>query len=68
MKIQAHPGLPAMPLMFSIAAESKPEKAPESWLNLRGLKIWLNISQPTEAVELNKAILKINEGWSPPEQ
>jgi hypothetical protein len=30
MKIQAHPGFPPMPSMFSIAAASKPEKAPES--------------------------------------
>jgi hypothetical protein len=31
MKIQAHPGLPPTPSMFSIAAESNPEKAPDSW-------------------------------------
>ena len=30
MKIQAHPGLPPMPFMFSIAAESNPEKVPDS--------------------------------------
>ena len=36
MKIQAHPGLPPMPCMFTIAAESNPEKAPDSWVNLRG--------------------------------
>ena len=30
MKIQAHPGLPPMPSIFSIAAASNPEKAPES--------------------------------------
>jgi len=28
MKIQAHPGLPPMPSIFSIAAASNPEKAP----------------------------------------
>ena len=39
MKIQAHPGLPPMPFMFSIAAESNPEKAPDSWVNLRGKNI-----------------------------
>ena len=31
MKIQAHPAFPPMPFMFSIAAASNPEKAPESW-------------------------------------
>ena len=31
MKIQAHPGFPPMPSMFSIAAASNPEKAPESY-------------------------------------
>ena len=30
IKIQAHPDLPPMPSMFSIAAESNPEKAPAS--------------------------------------
>ena len=30
IKIQAHPGLPPMSFMFSIAAESNPEKAPDS--------------------------------------
>jgi hypothetical protein len=30
MNIQAHPGLPPMPSMFTIAAESNPEKAPDS--------------------------------------
>ena len=29
MKIQAQPGLPLIPSMFSMAAASKPEKAPE---------------------------------------
>ena len=35
IKIQAHPGLPPTPFIFSIAAESNPEKAPDSWVNLR---------------------------------
>ena len=35
MNIQAHPGLTPMPFMFSIAPESNPEKAPDSWVNLR---------------------------------
>jgi hypothetical protein len=39
MKIQAHPGLPPMPFMFSIAAESSPEKAPDSWVNFNEKKI-----------------------------
>ena len=39
MKIQAHPGLPPMPFMFSIAAESKPEKALDNWVRLRGKKL-----------------------------
>jgi len=30
MKIQDHPAFPPMPSMFSIAAASNPEKAPES--------------------------------------
>ena len=30
MKIQAHPGLPPTPSIFSIAAENNPEKVPES--------------------------------------
>jgi hypothetical protein len=38
IKIQAHPGLPPTPFMFSIAAESNPEKAPDSWVNLRRKK------------------------------
>ena len=36
MKIHAHPGLFPTSFMFSIAAASKPEKAPDSWVkNLR---------------------------------
>ena len=46
-----------MPSMFSIAAESNPEKAPASWVKLSGKNIWLNTSQRTAAVEKNKAIL-----------
>lgn len=34
MKIQAHPGLPPMPFIFSIAAASNPERATESWNEL----------------------------------
>ena len=46
-----------MPSMFSIAAESNPEKAPDSWMNLSGKNIWLSTSQRTADVEKNKAIL-----------
>ena len=35
IKIQEHLGLPPMPFMFSITAESNLEKAPDSWVNLR---------------------------------
>ena len=35
MKIQAHPGFPPMPSMFSIAAASNPERVPESWVELQ---------------------------------
>ena len=31
MKIQAHPGFPPMPSIFSIAAANNPEKVPEIW-------------------------------------
>ena len=30
MKIQAHPGLPATPSIFSIAAANNPENVPEN--------------------------------------
>jgi hypothetical protein len=57
MKIQAHPGLPPMPFMFSMAAASNPEKAPDSWVNLRKKNILLSTLQRTVADDKNKAIL-----------
>jgi hypothetical protein len=38
MKIQAHPGLPPIPSMFSIAAANNPEMVPEIWGEFQGPK------------------------------
>ena len=60
MKIQAHPGFPPMPFIFTIAAESNPEKAPDSWVELvrEGKKQLTSTSQRTEDDDKNMAILK----------
>ena len=53
INIQAHPGLPPMSFMFSIAAESNPEKAPDNWMNLRWKKIdstLYNAPQPSKKI------------------
>jgi hypothetical protein len=44
MKIQAHPDLPPMPFIFSIAAASKPERATESWdeLQVKSVSLWIS--------------------------
>ena len=55
MNIQAHPGLTPMPFMFSIAPESNPEKAPDSWVNFKNMRF--STSQRTAADEENRSIL-----------
>ena len=60
MKIQAHPGFPPRPSMFSIPAASIPEKAPDSWewkmFSTNDIMIWDFIKR-TETDETIRAIL-----------
>lgn len=58
MKIQAHPGLWAMPFIFMIAAASRPENAPEREADAKNVEIL----QEKYCEEIRKGFLEMKAG------